>query len=66
MFTGELLRRAGISYTKLSSLIASGKIVPPPAIGNRRMWPDEAVDQIREAVQIDLRRRDNRRQTVSS
>lgn len=57
MYTGELIERAGITPHQLRGLILSRKVPRPPVRAGRYDWPADAVEQVRQAVVVDLRRR---------
>ena len=58
MSTGALCRRLGITAHQVRNAILSRKL-PEPARDEtgRFVWPESAVETVRQAVAIDLRRK---------
>jgi hypothetical protein len=58
IFSGELCRRAGVTFAQLRSALASRKLALPPRDSTGRfVWPVSAIEDLRKAVAVDLRRK---------
>lgn len=56
MSTSTLCRLVGITEHMLRGMILSGKVPRPEVEAGRFIWPDSAVEVVKAAALVDLRR----------
>ncbi len=61
LLTGEIVRRLGITESRLDSLIRTGRLASPTKdSAGRRIWSPDDLERVRAAMAVDRRRTGSR------